>query len=276
MPRSACRLERSSASTTTARSPLFIGHEFERKGLPIAMSALRAAPDVLLLVVGGSADMIRRAQAQARQRGRLRARALRGHPARSRSLPLGRRPARASQRLRGERARRARGARVRPAGGVDAGGLRSRHPRRRRERVHRRTRRHLGGHAPGRARVTAARRMARARPAHGRAVCLASGRSPVPRPRRIPGRRECARACRPATAAHPARDPIRRVLGRRAVRAAARARTGRRRPPRHRDRRRHRPDAAGPRRRRHRPRPRSTHDRSRCAPCGASAAGSTS
>ncbi len=33
------------------------------------------------------------------------------------------------------------------------------------------------------------------RPAHGRAVCLASGRSPVSRPRRIPGRRECARAC---------------------------------------------------------------------------------
>ena len=48
---------------------LFIGHEFERKGLPIAMSALRAAPDVLLLVVGGSADMIRRAQAQAGSAG---------------------------------------------------------------------------------------------------------------------------------------------------------------------------------------------------------------
>ena len=69
MRRSARRLERSSASTTTARSPLFIGHEFERKGLPIAMSALRAAPDVLLLVVGGSADMIRRAQAQAGSAG---------------------------------------------------------------------------------------------------------------------------------------------------------------------------------------------------------------
>ena len=48
---------------------LFIGHEFERKGLPIAISALRAAPEVLLLVVGGSADMIRRAQAQARAAG---------------------------------------------------------------------------------------------------------------------------------------------------------------------------------------------------------------
>lgn len=47
----------------------FIGHEFERKGLPIAMEALRTAPDVLLLVVGGSPDMIRRAQAQAGSAG---------------------------------------------------------------------------------------------------------------------------------------------------------------------------------------------------------------
>ncbi len=49
---------------------LFIGHEFERKGLPVAIAALRAAPDVLLLVVGGSADMIRSAQAQAGGRRR--------------------------------------------------------------------------------------------------------------------------------------------------------------------------------------------------------------
>lgn len=48
---------------------VFIGHEFERKGLPIAMEALRTAPEVLLLVVGGSPDMIRRAQAQARAAG---------------------------------------------------------------------------------------------------------------------------------------------------------------------------------------------------------------
>ncbi len=48
---------------------LFIGHEFERKGLPVAIAALRAATDVLLLVVGGSPDMVRRAQAQARQAG---------------------------------------------------------------------------------------------------------------------------------------------------------------------------------------------------------------
>ncbi|MFE5670510.1 glycosyltransferase family 4 protein [Agromyces sp. NPDC056523] len=48
---------------------VFIGHEFERKGLPIAMAALRAAPDAVLLVVGGSAEMIRRAHAQARSAG---------------------------------------------------------------------------------------------------------------------------------------------------------------------------------------------------------------
>ncbi|MCD2441024.1 glycosyltransferase family 4 protein [Agromyces sp. SYSU K20354] len=48
---------------------VFIGHEFERKGLPLALEALRTAPDVLLLVIGGTPDMIRRAQAQARTRG---------------------------------------------------------------------------------------------------------------------------------------------------------------------------------------------------------------
>lgn len=48
---------------------VFVGHEFDRKGLPVAMDALRAAPDVLLLVIGGSPDMIRRAQTQARAAG---------------------------------------------------------------------------------------------------------------------------------------------------------------------------------------------------------------
>lgn len=48
---------------------LFIGHEFERKGLPIAISGLRIAPDVLLLVVGGSAEMIRRARSHAASAG---------------------------------------------------------------------------------------------------------------------------------------------------------------------------------------------------------------
>ncbi|GAA1762429.1 glycosyltransferase family 4 protein [Agromyces humatus] len=48
---------------------VFIGHEFERKGLPIAIQSLGTAPEVLLLVIGGSPDMIRRAQAQARTAG---------------------------------------------------------------------------------------------------------------------------------------------------------------------------------------------------------------
>ena len=48
---------------------VFIGHEFERKGLPIAIQSLRTAPEVVLLVVGGSPDMIRRAQTQAKQAG---------------------------------------------------------------------------------------------------------------------------------------------------------------------------------------------------------------
>ena len=48
---------------------VFIGHEFERKGLPIAMEALAGAPGVVLLVVGGSPDMIRKAQGQAQLAG---------------------------------------------------------------------------------------------------------------------------------------------------------------------------------------------------------------
>jgi len=46
---------------------VFVGHEFERKGLPIAIEALGGAPGVLLLVVGGSAEMIRGAEARARR-----------------------------------------------------------------------------------------------------------------------------------------------------------------------------------------------------------------
>ncbi len=104
---------------------VFIGHEFERKGLPIAMEALRSAPDVLLLVVGGSSDMIRRAQAQARSAGVAERVHFTGTHRDPHPLPLGLRRARAAQRLRGERAGRARGARVRPAGGVDARRLRA-------------------------------------------------------------------------------------------------------------------------------------------------------
>ena len=47
----------------------FVGHEFERKGLPLAIEGLRRAPDVTLLVVGGTTEMIRRARAQAEHHG---------------------------------------------------------------------------------------------------------------------------------------------------------------------------------------------------------------
>ena len=48
---------------------LFIGHEFERKGLPLAMKAIRSLPTAQLLVLGGTADMIRRGRAQATELG---------------------------------------------------------------------------------------------------------------------------------------------------------------------------------------------------------------
>ncbi|HEY5515187.1 MAG TPA: glycosyltransferase, partial [Pengzhenrongella sp.] len=48
---------------------IFVGHEFERKGLPIAMEAVRDAPDVVLVVVGGSPDMIADASGQAARMG---------------------------------------------------------------------------------------------------------------------------------------------------------------------------------------------------------------
>lgn len=40
------------------RVVLFVGHEFDRKGLPLAIAALQHAPTVMLLVVGGNADTI--------------------------------------------------------------------------------------------------------------------------------------------------------------------------------------------------------------------------
>ncbi|MBM7502733.1 glycosyltransferase family 4 protein [Agromyces aurantiacus] len=52
-----------------ATTALFIGHEFERKGLAIAIDALRVATDVVLLVVGGTPEMIRRAHAHAERAG---------------------------------------------------------------------------------------------------------------------------------------------------------------------------------------------------------------
>lgn len=44
---------------------VFVGHEFDRKGLPLALEALVDTPRVRLLVVGGTADMIARATAAA-------------------------------------------------------------------------------------------------------------------------------------------------------------------------------------------------------------------
>jgi UDP-glucose:(heptosyl)LPS alpha-1,3-glucosyltransferase len=44
---------------------VFIGHEFDRKGLPIAIDAVARTPGVRLLVVGGSPAMIDRARASA-------------------------------------------------------------------------------------------------------------------------------------------------------------------------------------------------------------------
>ena len=51
------------------RIALFIGHEFERKGLRFAMEALIEAPSVMLLVVGGSADIMASAEAEAERLG---------------------------------------------------------------------------------------------------------------------------------------------------------------------------------------------------------------
>ncbi|WP_353814438.1 glycosyltransferase family 4 protein [Agromyces sp. SYSU T00266] len=65
--RAAVRAELGIADDATVA--IFIGHEFERKGLHLAIEALRTAAGVVLLVVGGSADMIRRARAQARRAG---------------------------------------------------------------------------------------------------------------------------------------------------------------------------------------------------------------
>jgi UDP-glucose:(heptosyl)LPS alpha-1,3-glucosyltransferase len=48
---------------------IFIGHEFDRKGLPIALDALVRTPEVHLLVVGGTAEMIDRARTSADQLG---------------------------------------------------------------------------------------------------------------------------------------------------------------------------------------------------------------
>ncbi|WP_173921764.1 glycosyltransferase family 4 protein [Agromyces sp. Marseille-P2726] len=51
------------------RVVLFIGHEFERKGLNYAIEALAHAPTVMLLVVGGDAASIPKARALAEKHG---------------------------------------------------------------------------------------------------------------------------------------------------------------------------------------------------------------
>ncbi|MGW9631481.1 glycosyltransferase family 4 protein [Agromyces sp. NPDC055520] len=48
---------------------LFVGHEFERKGLPLTLEALVHAPDVGLVVVGGTTAIIEQAEELARRYG---------------------------------------------------------------------------------------------------------------------------------------------------------------------------------------------------------------
>jgi len=52
-----------------ARVAIFVGHEFERKGLPIAVESLVHAPTVLLLVVGGIRPIVDEARAYAEKTG---------------------------------------------------------------------------------------------------------------------------------------------------------------------------------------------------------------
>lgn len=66
--------ERAQARATAGIAPdrtvaVFVGHEFDRKGLPIAIEALGRARDVTLLVVGGTSEMVRRAASTARRLG---------------------------------------------------------------------------------------------------------------------------------------------------------------------------------------------------------------
>lgn len=69
----------SAAERATARAAIravdgdmvavFVGHEFDRKGLDIALRALREADGVLLIVVGGSPEMVAGAEARAHALG---------------------------------------------------------------------------------------------------------------------------------------------------------------------------------------------------------------
>ncbi|GGI46678.1 UDP-glucose:(heptosyl)LPS alpha-1,3-glucosyltransferase [Agromyces flavus] len=51
------------------RVAVFVGHEFDRKGLPLVLEALAAASTVLLMVVGGNARLLAQAQAAATRLG---------------------------------------------------------------------------------------------------------------------------------------------------------------------------------------------------------------
>ena len=51
------------------RVAVFVGHEFDRKGLPIVIEAMASAPTVLLLVVGGDPRLLQQARAAAARHG---------------------------------------------------------------------------------------------------------------------------------------------------------------------------------------------------------------
>lgn len=54
---------------TEERVAVFVGHEFSRKGLAVAIQGLSHAPSVLLLIIGGNDDIIAEAYAEAKELG---------------------------------------------------------------------------------------------------------------------------------------------------------------------------------------------------------------
>jgi len=68
-PADRAELRREAGLPDDATVAAFVGHEYERKGLHLAIEALVIAPAVVLLVVGGTGEMIRRARAQTRRAG---------------------------------------------------------------------------------------------------------------------------------------------------------------------------------------------------------------
>ena len=51
------------------RVVLFVGHEYDRKGLPLLMDAVRGVPGCVVVVVGGSPEMVRTAEREAADLG---------------------------------------------------------------------------------------------------------------------------------------------------------------------------------------------------------------